>query len=198
MDIHQEEVALIAERVREFSDHQTPFYIYHGSTNSTRQSQFQRDAIVDTSHLVRILKVDTDSKTVLVEPNVPMDSLVEATLQYGLIPPVVMEFPGITVGGGFAGTAAESSSFRHGFFEQTVNWIEIILPSGEVVTSSGTHKSDLHIPRRRVILWNVGSSDAPGSTFDRSESLRRGRLSSCTRRGGGDPGDRRSNRRHLR
>ena len=143
MDRHQKEVALVAARVREFSDHQTPFYIYHGSTNSTRQSQFQRNAIVDTSAFVQILKIDTDARTVLVEPNVPMDGLVEATLQYGLVPPVVMEFPGITVGGGFAGTAGESSSFRHGFFEQTVNWIEMVLPNGEVVTSSSADKPDL-------------------------------------------------------
>ena len=72
-----------------------------------------------------------------------MDSLVEATLQYGLVPPVVMEFPDITVGGSFAGAAGESSSFRHGFFDQTVNWIEMVLPNGEVVTASSTDKSDL-------------------------------------------------------
>ena len=143
MDIHQDEVALIAARVREFSDLQAPFRIYHGSTNSTRQSQFRRDAIIDTSRLSNVLKVNTDTKTALVEPNVPMDGLVEVTLQYGLMPPVVMEFPGITVGGGFSGTSGESSSFRHGFFEQTVNWIEMVLPNGEVVTSSNTENSDL-------------------------------------------------------
>jgi len=60
MDIHQDEVAIIAARVREFSHLQTPFRIYHGSTNSTRQSQFRRDAIIDTSRLSNVLKVDTD------------------------------------------------------------------------------------------------------------------------------------------
>jgi FAD/FMN-containing dehydrogenase len=61
--------------------------------------------MVDTSAMTHVLKVDTKRKVALVEPNVPMDRLVEETLKYGLIPPVVMEFPGITVGGGFAGTA---------------------------------------------------------------------------------------------
>jgi FAD/FMN-containing dehydrogenase len=56
-----------------------------------------------------------------------MDKLVEATLEYGLIPPVVMEFPGITVGGGYAGSAGESSSFKYGYFDQTVNSVEIVL-----------------------------------------------------------------------
>lgn len=49
-----------------------------------------------------------------------MDRLVEETLKYGLIPPVVMEFPGITVGGGYSGTSGESSSFKHGFFDRTL------------------------------------------------------------------------------
>ena len=72
-----------------------------------------------------------------------MDRLVNATIRYGLVPPVVMEFPGITAGGGFAGTSGESSSFRHGFFDRTVNSIEIVLPDGEIVTASSLERPDL-------------------------------------------------------
>jgi FAD/FMN-containing dehydrogenase len=143
MDRHNEAVAIIASDFRQFHERKKPFRIYHGSTNTTRQSQFTRDATIDITELSRVLKVDRSTKTALVEPNVPMDRLVEATLQYGLLPPVVMEFPGITVEGGFAGTGGESSSFRHGFFDRTVNWIEIVLPDGDIVTASNTDKRDL-------------------------------------------------------
>jgi Delta24-sterol reductase len=112
MDAHSTAVAAIAATVRSFYDQKEPFRIYHGSTGSTRQSQRRRDQMVDTSAMSHVLNIDTERKTALVEPNVPMDALVEATLQHGLVPPVVMEFPGLTVGGGFAGTAGESSSFR--------------------------------------------------------------------------------------
>jgi Delta24-sterol reductase len=54
-----------------------------------------------------------------------------------------MEFPGITAGGGFSGTSAESSSFRHGIFENTVKSIEIILGNGDVVEASDRVHSDL-------------------------------------------------------
>jgi hypothetical protein len=54
-----------------------------------------------------------------------------------------MEFPGITVGGGFAGTAGESSGFKEGFFDATVNWFEIVLPTGEIVNASPSERSDL-------------------------------------------------------
>jgi len=72
-----------------------------------------------------------------------MDRLVETTLKYGLVPPVVMEFPGITVGGGYAGTAGESSSFKHGFFNCTINYVEMVLANGDVVKASETERSDL-------------------------------------------------------
>jgi len=65
-----------------------------------------------------------------------MDLLVASTLPLGLVCPVVPEFPGITVGGGHAGTAGESSSFRHGFFDRCVNWLEIVLADGDVVIAS--------------------------------------------------------------
>lgn len=143
MDIHDKAVASIASTIRKFYARKEAFRIYHGSTNTTRQSQYQRDRMVDTSGLSNVLKLDTQAKTALVEPNVPMDALVEATLRHGLLPPVVMEFPGITVGGGFAGTAGESSSFRYGFFDRTVNWIEMVLGDGEIVKASKKENSDL-------------------------------------------------------
>jgi delta24-sterol reductase len=143
METHSQAVSKLASQIEGFFSRKEPFRIYHGSTNSTRKSQYERDRMIDTSQLNHVLKVDTKTKTALVEPNVPMDDLVQATLQHGLVPPVVMEFPGITVGGGFAGTAGESSSFRYGFFDRTINWIEIVLANGEVTKASSTEKPDL-------------------------------------------------------
>ncbi|KAI6083016.1 FAD-binding protein, partial [Hypoxylon rubiginosum] len=72
-----------------------------------------------------------------------MDQLVASTIKYGLIPPVVMEFPGITVGGAFAGTAGESSSFKYGLFDRNVTSIEMILGDGEIVQASKDNNADL-------------------------------------------------------
>ncbi|KAL9127880.1 MAG: hypothetical protein Q9217_003316 [Psora testacea] len=143
MDQHHQAVESIATRVRHFHSQKTPFKIYHGHTNSTRKTSVHRDQIVDVSKLSHVLHVDTQSRTALVEPNVSMDRLIQETLRYGLIPLVVPEFPSITIGGGFAGTAGESSSFRHGFLDNTINWIEIVAPNGEVVTASSRERADL-------------------------------------------------------
>ncbi|MDI1486727.1 MAG: hypothetical protein OHK93_005988 [Ramalina farinacea] len=142
MESHQQAVKSISSSVKDFYDRKEKFRIYHGSTNSTRQF-VKRTNVVDTSSLSRVLHVDTQAKTALVEPNVPMDRLVEETMKHGLIPPVVMEFPGITVGGGYAGTSGESSSFKHGFFDRTINSVEMVLANGEIVNCSNTERADL-------------------------------------------------------
>ena len=140
---HDRAVERISTSVKDFYDRKEKFRISHGSTNSTRQSSVARQNVVDTSPLSHILEVDTGKRTALVEPNVPMDRLVEETMKHGLVPPVVMEFPGITVGGGYAGTSGESSSFKHGFFNRTINNVEMVLADGEVVRCSENEKPDL-------------------------------------------------------
>ncbi|KAJ4374352.1 hypothetical protein N0V83_003093 [Neocucurbitaria cava] len=54
-----------------------------------------------------------------------------------------MELPNITVGGGFAGTSGESSSYKFGLFDRTITGIEIILGNGEVVWASANEHRDL-------------------------------------------------------
>lgn len=141
MEAHDASVRRIAAEVNGFYFRKEPFRIFHGSTNSTRPPHNQR--VVDISSLSHVLSVDEEARTVVVEPNVPMDRLVDATLKHGLVPPVVMEFPGITVGGGFAGSAGESSSFKHGGFHSAVTAIEMVLATGEIVTASPTERPDL-------------------------------------------------------
>ncbi|KAF6831223.1 Delta(24)-sterol reductase 1 [Colletotrichum plurivorum] len=141
MDEHDAAVRRIAAVVKEFHSRREPFRIFHGSTSSTRPAHGQR--VVDISELDRVLRVDAAAGVAIVEPNVPMDRLVDATIRCGFVPPVVMEFPGITVGGGFAGSAGESSSFRHGYFDETVRSVEMILANGDVVNASPEENPDL-------------------------------------------------------
>ncbi|KAL7807225.1 hypothetical protein V8C26DRAFT_432840 [Trichoderma gracile] len=143
MERHKQAVTKIAGAVRGYFERGEPYRIFHGSTNSTRPRPGPGHRAVDISSLGNVLAVDRGARTALVEPNVPMDRLVEATLRHGLVPPVVMEFPGITAGGGFAGTAGESSSFRHGFFNDTVNYVEMVLGNGDVVRASPQERADL-------------------------------------------------------
>lgn len=140
---HNFNVENIREQMKSFFSRGQKIKIFHGSTNSTRAQKFEKDKFVNVSRLNRVIEVNTAEDYALVEPNVSMDKLVEETLRHRLVPPVVMEFPGITVGGGIQGGAGESSSFKHGLFHDTCLEYEIVLGNGELITASPTKNEDL-------------------------------------------------------
>lgn len=117
--------------------------MYHGSTNSTRPPVVPGLQLIDVSGLTQILEINATEQYVLVEPNVPLDQLVAATGAHGLMPPVVAEFPGITVGGAVQGGSGESSSHRYGLFADTCLEYEVVLGDGSLITCSPTEKPDL-------------------------------------------------------
>ena len=138
---HWEEIKPIVSQVKQYHDAGQSFRIYHGSTNSTRPASSKSKNIVDTSGLNKVLSID--NMKAIVQVNVPMDILLEETLKRNLVPLVVTEFPGITVGGAFSGTAGESSSFKHGFFDQSVSAAEVIQADGKYVFCSKSLRPDL-------------------------------------------------------
>ncbi|KAJ5068091.1 delta(24)-sterol reductase [Anaeramoeba ignava] len=54
---------------------------------------------IDISKLDKIISIDIKEKTIIVEPRVTMEKIVRFTKYYNLIPKVIPEFKGITVGG---------------------------------------------------------------------------------------------------
>lgn len=138
---HANRVSRISDVVKSFYEAKIPFRIFHGSSNSTRATP--RQQVVDISGLNNIVHIDREKKIALVEPGIAMDVLVKKLLPHGFMPAVVPEFPGITAGGAFAGTAAESSSFRYGYFDQAVSEVEMVLGNGEIVQASPSNNSDL-------------------------------------------------------
>src|SRR3989338_6487956 len=140
---HNFDVRNVQAQMKDFYARGQKVKIYHGSTTSSRAQKFEKDKFVDVSQLDRVIEINTIEQYILVEPNVPMDKLVEETLRHRLVPPVIMELPGITVGGGVQGGAGESSSFKHGLFHDTCLEYEIVLGNGDVVIASPTQNQDL-------------------------------------------------------
>jgi len=111
---HQGAVTKLTERVKDFCNKGQKVRIYHGGTNSTRHQEFDPTKVLDTSDLDHIISIDSEKGYALVEPNVSMEQLVQETLKHSLIPPVVMEFPSITVGGGVQGGGRRKQFFQAG------------------------------------------------------------------------------------
>ncbi len=150
---HSRAVSDIASQLTALSRRGKRPRVYRGGSNSTRPAPHAETELVDLNGLNRVLAIDEDRCEALVEPNVSMERLVAATLERGYLPPVVMEFPGITVGGGVAGGAGESSSFTHGLFHRCVSEYEVVLGDGELVTASPT----AHEPLYHALPGSCGS-----------------------------------------
>jgi FAD/FMN-containing dehydrogenase len=91
---------------------------------------------VDVSGLNRVLEIDPRRRRCVAEPGVTFGELVRTTLPHGLIPTVVPELEGITVGGAVAGCSVESMSWRYGGFHDACEEYELVSGLGEVLTVS--------------------------------------------------------------
>lgn len=143
---HDAVVKNITSQIKDYihSHRHKKLRFYHGGTNSTReQSMSDKYYFIDISHLNDVIEVNTEEKYALVEPNVPMEKLVKTTLAYNLLPPVVMEFPGITVGGAVNGATLEASSYKYGQLNDNCQEYEIILGDGEIIHASQKEHNDL-------------------------------------------------------
>jgi FAD/FMN-containing dehydrogenase len=98
-------------------------------------SRFRGHAI-DLSALDQVLEIDVAARRCVAEPGVTFARLVEATLAHGLLPTVVPELEGITVGGAVAGCSVEAMSYRYGGFHDSCLEYEVITGEGEILTCS--------------------------------------------------------------
>lgn len=146
LEQHKELVEKISSQIKEYlsSPNHKKLRFYHGSTNSTREQSANNEYYsIDISNFNDVLEINTEHKYALVEPNVPMDKLVKTTLEYSLLPPVVMEFPGITAGGAVNGATLEASSYKFGQFNDNCVEYEIILGNGDIVYATEKEYTDL-------------------------------------------------------
>lgn len=78
-----------------------------------------------------------------VESMMSFEDLVNALEPIGLMPAVVPEFKGITVGGSLQGLAAESTSLHYGFVHNIIQEYDVILGNGEKIHCSRLVNKDL-------------------------------------------------------
>lgn len=142
---HTQKIKKLQKEIRQRRG-STPLSFVHGKghSNTTRSKSYNRD----TSSLIcntlnQVIKLDRGKQRICVEPRVTMEELVAATLPFGLLPSVIAEFKGITVGGAIMGGAAESSSHRQGIFHDHCTEVHIFNGKGEIVRASPQENVDL-------------------------------------------------------
>jgi FAD/FMN-containing dehydrogenase len=141
---HETRVAAVVAQVRHLAAARTPAHVDKGGVHhvvplADGDQRFTGPRI-DVSPLAHVLAVDATRRLCVAEPGVTFAALVAATLPLGLVPAVVPELEGITIGGAVAGCSVESASFRHGGFHDTCVEYEMVAGTGEVVTCSPEHE----------------------------------------------------------
>lgn len=95
---------------------------------------------LDTRDFNQVISVDTKKQIAEVEGMTPYRLFVKETLKHGMLPAVVPELATITIGGAVSGGGIEANSIYSGLVHETILEMDILLPSGEVVTASPTNK----------------------------------------------------------
>ncbi len=134
---HDRKVATIAEGMRALRGE--PAHIYKGGVRHVVPLPGDRrltGRAIDVSVLDQILTIDPERRVCVAEPGVQFSRVVQATLAHGLIPTVVPELEGITLGGAVAGCSVESMSYRYGGFHDSCLEYELVSGAGEILTCS--------------------------------------------------------------
>jgi FAD/FMN-containing dehydrogenase len=138
-DSHATKVANIAKQAASLSQSKQPVHIDKGGVHHVvpvaGDSRFGTRRL-DASSLNEIIQIDVEHKRCTAEAGVTFSDLVDATLEHGLVPVVVPELRGITIGGAVSGCSLESTSHRYGGFHDTCLEYEIVTGDGRVLTCS--------------------------------------------------------------
>ena len=115
-DVHAANIARASPRqCASWSARGEPVHIHKGGVHHfvpLPGDRASRGRPIDVSMLNRVLDIDVAGKRCVAEPGVTFAELVKATLPHGLIPTVVPELEGITVGGAVAGCSVEAMSIQ--------------------------------------------------------------------------------------
>jgi decaprenylphospho-beta-D-ribofuranose 2-oxidase len=99
--------------------------------------------VLMTERLNRMVSFDPSDGTLVCEAGVSFDDLLDAFLARGFLPPTSPGTAFATVGGAVANDIHGKNHDRAGSFGDHVVWLDLILPSGELVRVSPYERPDL-------------------------------------------------------
>jgi len=102
-----------------------------------------RGQTILTNALDRIEVFDTGTGEIVCEAGVTFSKLLDAVLPAGFCFPVSAATASVTVGGAFANDIHSKNHHRVGSFGHHVEWIDIMLASGELVRASRSENADI-------------------------------------------------------
>lgn len=111
--------------------------------SQTGQSLVEKGIVLDLTALNQVLSVDTAGLTVTCQSGVVWRNLVEHLKPLGLIPRVLTNNLGVTVGGTLSVAGLGVASFRYGTQADNAVELEVVTGKGDIVVCSATQNADL-------------------------------------------------------
>src|SRR4029078_11595745 len=106
------------------------------SSNLFRHRAQQRVHQLDLRNFNHVLRINEQERYAEVEGLTTYEELVRETLAFNLLPAGVPQLKSITLGGAISGIGIESSSFKYGFVDETMQELEVLFTGGEVVVAT--------------------------------------------------------------
>ncbi|TRY78727.1 hypothetical protein TCAL_09304 [Tigriopus californicus] len=146
---HEERVQHVQEQVREWKKSgstATMCTARPGYQSITLQTlKYKKSCQKIEINMPDIISIDTEKKTVRVEPMVTIGQLNDYLIGRGWTLPVVPELDDLTIGGLVMGGGIESTSHKYGLFQYICRMYEMVLADGSVVQCSRDHMTDLWV-----------------------------------------------------
>nr|WP_244082576.1 FAD-linked oxidase C-terminal domain-containing protein [Desulforhabdus sp. TSK] len=115
--------------------------------------------VISLNRLNRILEVDSDNMTAVVEPGVVTGDFQKRVLQHGLFyPPDPASLPFSTLGGNVAMCAGGPRAVKYGVTRDYVLGLEVVLPTGNLIrTGTRTMKGVVGYDLTRLLVGSEGT-----------------------------------------
>ena len=110
------------------------------SSNLFRSRNQKNTSKINVRYFNQVINIDAENLLAEVEGMTTYEGLVNETLKFDLMPAVVPELKSITIGGAASGVGIESSSFKYGLVHETIQEIDVLLSSGDVITCTKNNK----------------------------------------------------------
>lgn len=128
-----ESIDEIANLIKEKYSKDIPITISAARTGLTGGGVPQSGVLVSTERLDKIIQIDIDNKTALLEPGVRLQNFHDELRQYGLMYPSNPTETWSTIGGNVATNASGAKTFKYGPTRKFVNYLEIVLFDGDEI-----------------------------------------------------------------
>ena len=149
--VHREKVAKVVSQVRKWGKMKgervkmcsaRPGYLSISETS--KKLHYKSDLYgINLSSLIDLINVDVEHHIVRVEPGVKIGELNNFLIECGWTLPVVPELYELTIGGLVMGAGIETTSHKHGLFQNICKKFDMVMQDGQVMHCSESLNEDL-------------------------------------------------------